>query len=157
MTADNIENYQRLENIHREECNLNIVTSKIFTSLAVSALTCWLVFASLSILDFAGYNQNCISSSTFFQSLPNVVMLIPILCTDIDTRKLCYLYTSIILSVVTNVLEFFVINSENWHNENIKTGCDPMTEFIKGIGGSIVAILSYTILNSRGQETIIFD
>lgn len=156
MTVDNnIENYQQLENI-RDECYLYIVSRKIFISLSVYTLACWLVFSSVCILDFTGYTQNCIGTSTFFQSLPNIVMIFPVICGDIDTHKLCKLYISIILSVATNVIEFFVINSGTWQDETIKTGCDPVTEFTKGIGGTIMAILCYTILSNRCQETIIF-
>jgi hypothetical protein len=158
MTADlqhNINiNYQQIEN---QDCEMNIVSSKIFISLSVFVLAFWLVFASLCILDFTGYTQNCIGVATVLQTLPNLVMILPVIFTDIDRRKLTFLYVSILLSVITNVIGFFCINSASWQTENIKTGCDPITELIKGLGGSIVAMLSYSVLTRPLRETIIFD
>jgi hypothetical protein len=124
---------------------INIVSNtsyeKILNIIIFTLFTIWLNVFTIFILDYSGFKQDCMVLSSLCQTLPMLILSIPLIFTENTRKKLQVVFISIISADLTSVILYFVISSIAWEEQKIVTGCDIVTEIIKGTISLILGIV----------------
>jgi hypothetical protein len=119
----------------------NYIYEKIFSFFIFLIFTYWLNFFSLYLISDFVYKQECIVNEALIHSSFIFILSIPILIGEHTTRKLILVFISIIISVASLIVYYFIVNTTSWQNENIPNGCDMVSNIIYSISSTFIGSL----------------